>query len=323
MEKIPATPATREQFDGEADFRARERNKYRSVWQKMFGRDKSDSMDMIMEEAIAMNAAIDKELKNGRVQDMDEALDVVDQMSQFQLKGTERVKVEEYARTKTLQIGEAIESNEFYKASSILYREQHKKGVDKETAQVMSEQTTAFVKQHVGSLAEAKDGKNLVNAISAFDSRLDKSDISPEAAKSPEILKAVSDDLISYFRTFAVSEPKVFVKEVERFTKFGLAEREKIVQTPEIKEFTRKEAISYFQTFATTDPKAYQRIRDSFVALGVGTVEEYNQLAEIQKVAREEVASYQRTFGATQPEVVRRVRNSFVQLGINLVGEVR
>lgn len=309
-----------EKFERERTFRTEERNSYRTVWQKMFGREKTSAMDVAIEEALRMDIAIEKELKEGRAETIEDALNNVDQLPEFQLKGTERVEKEEYGKAKTLQVGKAITKNEFYKAVSILHKEQSRKGVDKETAQIMDERTTALVKEHTANLAQAKDGKNFVSAIYWFASRLESGDLPAEAVKSPEIAGAIREHAISWFHSF-YNEPANFAKELEKFSQLGLLNKEEVVQTPEIQQFAKEKATSWFETFYN-DPKTFARIRDGFVELGIVTAVEINNLTKIQEYAKEKSASWFETF-YNDPKTFARMWTDFEQLGILSLEQIR
>ncbi|OGM05261.1 hypothetical protein A2125_01370 [Candidatus Woesebacteria bacterium GWB1_43_5] len=314
------TSQTREQFEQERDFRADERTSYRTIWQKMFGREKTTAMDVAMEEALKMDAAIEKELKEGRAETIEEALDNIDKLPEFQLKGTERVEKEEYGRAKTLQVGKAIANNEFYKAVSILHKEQSRKGIDKETAQIMDERTTTLVKEHVANLAQAKDGKNFVNSIYWFASRLESGDLPAEAVRSPEIAGAIREHAISWFRSF-YNEPVNFAKELEKFSRLGLLNKEEVAQAPEIQQYAREKAISWFRTFYN-EPRTFARIRDGFVQLGIVNAEEINSLPQIQEFAKEKATSWFETFYG-EPKTFARLWTDFENLGVLPLEQIR
>jgi len=267
---------SRQETKEEQEIRAENRNKYRAVWQKMFGVGKTTDMDVAMEEALKMDSTIDKEIKEGRADTIEDALNNVDQLPEFQLKGTERIDKEEYARAKTLQVGKAIVNNEFNKVFHILFKEQFREGLDEETMQVIDEHTTALVKEHVANLAQEKDGENFVDAIYWFASRLKSGDLPVEAVKSPEIQSVIREHIISWFSTFFGS-PETFVGELEKFSQLGLLNKEEIIQSPEIQKLAKEEFIHWMGV----DPKYFAQFRDEWAEFGIINQKEANMWPEI------------------------------------------
>lgn len=310
---------SREQFDEEHNLRAEERNRYRTIWQKMFGLEKTTGMDTAMEEALKMDAAIEEELKEGRAETIDEALKNVDQMPNFQLKGEGRIQKEEYAGAKALQVGRAITNNEFHEAVSIWNKEHFRSGVDDETKQFMSEHIVTLIKNHTAELARSKDGTNFVSSIYWFGSHFKAEDLPQDEVKSPEITGAVRDHAVSWLKTF--HHEGGVGKEWKKFSRLGLLNEEEIVQDPEVRQFAEQRAASYFRTFYY-EPATFARIRDNFTRLGIGSTQEYNQLPQIQEFAKEKAISYFKTF-SYDPNTYRRLWKDFDKLGILSLQQIK
>lgn len=164
MEKFEQQ-SNREQFEQELDIRAKERDRYRTIWQKILGQKKTSGMDIAVEEALRMDAEIETMMQKGRVASTTEAVEAIEKEGKFGLKGQERIGKEEWSRFRTLQFGGALGKNDFGKASEIIYQAKWEKKVDGENRQILKETIAPLITQKVTELIQVKDGRNFVRAF--------------------------------------------------------------------------------------------------------------------------------------------------------------
>jgi hypothetical protein len=277
----------RKNFEKEHSLRAKYRNKYRTIWQKIFGKEKTTTMDIAMEEALAMNEAIEKVVKEDK-KTYQEALEIVSQYPEFQLKGKERIKREEYVRAKILQIGKFLLENNFQKAFSILSNEKSKKGIDREVLEIIDSFIVPLIKNHISELIKKKNWKNFVKLIHYFASYIKKEDLRLEVPKPSKIRGEIIQHIVSCFCN-SDYELKNFETELEKFNNLGLLEKDEIIKLPEIKRYAKEIAFKYFENYCNNEKELiiFQKYRDALNRLKIMTIDEINNIPEIRKLASE------------------------------------
>lgn len=298
----------------EQDERAGERNKYRTLAQKLFGQEKVSGVDMAMEEAMKMNSLIDQEVEKGTK--MDEAVKTVSTLPEFKLKGLRNIKKEEYVRAKTLQFAHALEENKFLKAKVL--RKLPQTEVDDATVEIYQNAVTSAINQRAGDLVNQKDGENFRKVIRGFgnDIQRERIQVTDEALKTPEIQGPIQKDLVGSFKWHNTISPESFAKERDRLVKMGIVDSTEINQLPEIQQVAKDRLVESFKWHNTIDPNSFAKERDSFVALGVADKAEINGLAEIQKAAKEYLIASYNWHNTISPEGFTKDRDAFVSLGI-------
>ncbi|PIT89525.1 hypothetical protein COU23_03410, partial [Candidatus Kuenenbacteria bacterium CG10_big_fil_rev_8_21_14_0_10_36_11] len=253
------TPQTREQFEQERDIRAEERSRYRTIWQKILGREKIGEMDIAVEEALRMDAEIETMMQEGKVASTTEAVEVIEKEGKFGLKGQERIGKEEWARFRTLQFGGALEKNDFGKASEIVYQAGQEKKVDDENRQILKETIAPLITQKIAELIQAKDGRNFVRAFYELGclQPITAEGLSQENLQSPEIQGAIKENLISWMRT----DPEYFAKYRDKWANTGFVENKEALNTlPEIQQIAKEKLISWMRT----DPEYFAKYRNKW-----------------------------------------------------------
>jgi len=282
------TSQTREQFEQERDIRAKERNRYRTIWQKILGREKTGEMDIAVEEALRMDAEIETMMQEGKVASTTEAVEVIEKEGNFGLMGQERIGKEEWARFRTLQFGGALEENDFGKASEIVYQAGQEKKVDDENRQILEETIAPLITQKVAELIQAKDGRNFVRAFYELGrlQPITAEGLSQENLQSPEIQGAIKENLISWMRT----DPEYFAKYRNKWEQAGIINGSEMNMLQEVQNIAKDKLISWMRI----DPEYFAKYRDLWGNAGIIEVDEMNTLEEIQKIAREKLLSWNR-----------------------------
>ena len=301
------TPQTREQFEQERDIRAEERSRYRTIWQKILGREKIGEMDIAVEEALRMDAEIETMMQEGKVASTTEAVEVIEKEGKFGLKGQERIGKEEWARFRTLQFGGALEENDFGKASEIVYQAGQEKKVDDENRQILEETIAPLITQKVAELIQAKDGRNFVRAFYELGrlQPITAEGLSQENLQSPEIQGAIKENLISWMRT----DPEYFAKYRDKWANNGFVENKEALNTlPEIQQIAKEELISWMNI----DPEYFAKYRNKWEQSGIINGSEMNMLQEVQNIAKDKLIDWMRT----DPEYFAKYRDKWAQAGI-------
>ena len=276
---------TRGEVEEEQEFRAKERNSYRTIWQKIFGRERTGEMDIAVEEALLMDAEIEKQLREGKAASTTEAVENIEKEGQFGLKGKERISKEEWARLRALQFAGALEKNDFRKASDILYRVELEKEIDTNTRLILKEAIAPLVIKKITELVQDRDGENFVRAFDEFNrlQLITAESLPAEALRSPEIQGAIKKHLISWMDY----DPNVFAKRRDEWEKAGIIDAKAMNQLPEIQKLAKGKLINSMDY----DPNVFAKRRDEWTKAGIIDAQEMNQLQEIQKLVKERLIS--------------------------------
>ncbi len=240
---------TREQFDEQNKIRAKERNKHRSLGQKLLGKDKVAGVDMAEEQAREMNTAAEQLVEQGEIATVPEAIEKVNSTEEFSLKGGERIQKEEAARAKVLDAVRAMNEGDYKKARTILLSDNLGNGFDKETQDQIDRTVRPLIKKRIIESIKQKNGDELIKILESLTNYVqnlkgivdwvkpeDLKDIPKESLHSPEILEKVrahlNDDL--------QRQPTIFDYAIEKYSQFGFFTKEEITSFPEIKETATK-----------------------------------------------------------------------------------
>ena len=291
---------TREDFVSERETRAKERNKYRTVWQKILGKEKTGEMDIATEEALQMDTEIKKILDEGRAASTSEAIEVIEKEGNFGLKGKERISKEEWARFRTLQFGGALEENDFGKASQIIIQAQQEKKINDETKQILKETISPVIIKKLSELVQNRDGENFVLAFHELGrlQSINREDLLQENLQSPEIQNAIKQNIIG------CNAPEYFQTVRDKWVKAGVVDLETANQFEEIKEKAKQNIIG------CNAPEYFQTVRDKWVKAGVVDLETANQFEEIKEKAKQDI------IGCNAPEYFQTVRDKWVKAGV-------
>jgi hypothetical protein len=296
---------TREQFKKEREFRAKERNRYRTIWQKIFGLGKTTEMDIAIEEALRMDAEIETLMREGKVASTTEAVELIEKEGKFGLKGKERISKEEWARFRALQFAGALEKNDLGKASEIVYRARQEK-VDDESRQILEETIAPLIIQKVAELVQNRDGKNFVRAFYEL-SRLHPitaEGLSQKDLQSPEIQGAIKEDLIKR----ASIGPLTYSEMRDKLANGGFIDAKEVNQLPEVQEIIKSDLIDR----AKIGPRTYSKRRDEWVAIGVIKPETIDQLPEVQEIIKSDLIDRAKI----GPRTYSKRRDEWVAIGV-------
>jgi hypothetical protein len=281
---------TRKKFEKEWEIRAKERNRYRTIWQKIFGREKTTAMDIAIEEALRMDAEIEALMREGKVASTTEAIEVIEKEGKFGLKGKERISKEEWARFRALQFAGALEKNDFGKAKEIVYRAGLEKGIDDESRQILKETIAPLITQKIIELVQAKDGRNFVRAFYELGNLhpITAEGLSQENLQSPEIQGAIKESLILWMRV----NPEYFAEYRDKWVNAGFVKNKEELNTlREIQQIAKEKLIEWMRT----NPVYFAEYRDRWELLEIIDGQQMNQLPEIQKIAKEKLIEWMRT----------------------------
>ena len=307
MKDAQAQTQTRERFEQEREIRAKERNRYRTIWQKIFGREKTTAMDIAIEEALRMDAEIETLMREGKVASTTEAVEVIEKEGKFRLRGKERIGKEEWARFRALQFAGALEKNDFGKANEIVYQARWEKKVNDESRQILQETIAPLITQKVAELVQAKDGRNFVHAFYTLSNLkpITAEGLPQENLQSPEIQGAIKESLIFWMRV----NPEYFAEYRDKWANAGFVENKEALNTlPEIQQIAKEELIGWMNV----NPKYFAEYRDRWEKLGIINGRLMNQLPEIQKIAKEKLISWYKI----NPRYFAEYRNRWAALGI-------
>lgn len=232
---------SRNESQDQWEMRADARNDYRSLWKKIFGMDKTEAMDIAVEEALKMDEAIEDLLKEGKAKDIEEAIEIVDQQREFQPKKKDKIEKEEYFRPDILQFGNALEENDFNKAVMLIHKVESIKGADGEVQKALREIISPLIDKKIAELVKNKDGESFVEAFINLsrlkDINVKDLGLSEEEFRSPEILNAAKGYLVNELKTYGVDH---FVHNRDKMVEAGIATEEEVESWPEIIELKKK-----------------------------------------------------------------------------------
>lgn len=240
----------RKQFEEGQNARAKERNKNRTLLEKMAFKGRVSGLDIAKEEADEMGGEAEELLKNGDVSTLSEAVEELNAKEKYLLKDKEQIRKEEYVRAKALKVIEKMEAGELDKAFELL-----SKGslmavdYDEETKRMIGEYVTPFVR--IRAVEDIKN-KNVDDLIELLSGRLstyspnvrenipfitadDLNEISINILKSPEIIARIQNYLVDRLK----NAPNVFHHVLKRFVDLGFVTKEEVISLPKIKEVAR------------------------------------------------------------------------------------
>jgi|GEM_PF-2972457 len=316
-----------EQSLREQDERAGERNKYRSLAQKLFGQEKVIGIDMAMEEAMRMDTLIDQEVEEGET--MSDAVKSASALPEFRLKGLRNIQKEEYLRAKALQFAHALEENKFLKAKILRKLPQFE--VDDATVEMYQEAVTSAVNQRAGDLVTQKDGGNFRKVVRGFgdDIQRDRMKVTDEELKAPEIQAPIQKDLVVSFKWHNTISPKAFAKDRDRLVKMGIVDTTEINELPEIQLVARDRLVKSFIWHNVISPDSFAKDRDGLVEIGVVKAIEINQLPEIQDAAKRYLIASFEYHNIIDPKAFAKERDRLAAVGVidvasfNQINEIR
>lgn len=304
----------------EQDERAGERNKYRTLAQKLFGKEKVAGVDMAMEEAMRMDTLIDGEVEKGTK--VEEAVKDVSALPEFRLKGLRNIQKEEYVRAKTLQFAHALEENKLLKAKVL--RKLPQLEVDDTTVEMYQDAVKSVINTRAGDLATQKDGEGFRKVIRGFgdDIQRDRMAVTDEVLKAPEIQGPIQKDLVASFKRHNTISPEAFAKDRDRLVEMGVVDVVEINQLPEIQQVAKDRLIESFMWHNIISPEAFAKDRDGLVGIGLVKAEDVNLLPEIQQAANQKLVESFKWHNTISPEVFAKERDSLAAIGVIDVSKV-
>lgn len=302
----------RQQFQEEQADRAGERNKYRTLSEKMFGKGKVTNIDMAMEEAIQMDSLIDQEVQKGS--SMPDAVKAVTHLPEFQLKGLRLIKQEEFVRAKALQFGHALEENKFLKAKVL--RELPLLEVDDQTQEMYKQAVSDAVHGRAKDLAMQKDGGSFIKLVHGFRGDMTQEGIKQipqEALHAPEIQGHIQKELIASLNYHSATVEK-FGRDRDRYASLGIVNAAEINKLPEIQKLAKDRLVASLSYHSAT-VEDFGLDRDKYISLGIISAAEVNALPEIQTIAKDRLIESFR-YHSADFAAFGVYRDKFVKLGI-------
>jgi len=258
---------TREKFEDEQKIRAKERNKYRTLGQKLFLKDKFSGIDMAVEEAIKMDDEAKKLINSGEAATFADAIEILNGTEEFALKGKDLIKKEEYIRPKILQFSKYLDDNEFLKAFGASIIDSPRLRGDRDVLRLRNEALAPLINQKLSELIINKDGKNLVEAHHFFTiikskiNREDIAEIPDNLLKSPEIINEVKKSLVSWMQ----NNPSSYAHWRDKWSALGIIDPDKMNNSPEIQKIL-KEKLDSLKKY---DPKPYVYLKNKWEIEGL------------------------------------------------------
>ncbi len=234
----------RKQSEAENEVRAEERNKNRTLRDKLTFKNKVTGLEMAEEEARKMGEEAEKLAQSEEASTLSEAIETLNTKEEFSLKGKERIEKEEYARAKALKVVEKLEAGDFEKAFHLLdSSSMMATRYDEETRRLIREYVAPLIRARAIEDLKNKNGDDFLKLLEQLGNRMgpyslkaeDLKEIPPDVLKSPEIVAKVRDYLVESFK----SEPHVFDRVLERYVGLGFVTKEEIVRLPQIEEAAR------------------------------------------------------------------------------------
>ncbi len=298
---------SRERTMEEHEFRAKRRDTYRTVWQKILGREKTSAMDVAIEDALRMDAEIEKKLRKGKVASITEAIEAIEKEGKFALERKEKISKEDWAWFRALQFGGSLEENNFEKATGIIYQAQQEKKINNKTKLDLKKIIAPLVTKKIAELIQKKDGKNFVRAFYEL-SRLwliTPEGLPKENLQSPEIQEVIKESLIYSMKT----SPEYFARRRDKWANSGFIKNKETINTlPEIQQIVKEKLIGWMQV----NPEYFAKNRDQWEHLGIINGTAMNQLPDIQKIAKEKLLSLL----SNSPRYFVKFRDRWSKLGI-------
>jgi hypothetical protein len=253
-------------FEEERGIWDAERNKYRTTWQKLFGDKKEESVNLAAEEALEMDAQIERLLKEGKVRSSEEAIESIGEEEQHLLHGID-IGGKNYIKLRTLYFARALEDNRFDKARIAAYWSTHERGLRKAIAPLIAEKAAELVHN--------KDAENLYRAFRTYglSEHLNIEDLPMEDLKHPEIQGALKRALVDMLR----GNVEYFVQERDKYARAGIVDAEEINRLPEIQELAKQHLIG-----SCSSLEYFVQERDKYARAGIVDAEEADNWPEIK-----------------------------------------
>jgi len=268
-----------EQSGRENEIRAKERNKYRTLGEKLFNKNEYTGIDIAEEEAMKMNEESDKLVNDGEAANYTEAIKKLNDREDpafAALKGEELIKKEEYARIQGLRIAKKLDEGDIDKARDIFTGNFFRKGYDEETQILTENYVIPFAKEKIINDINQGNGDEVVKMINNFSDYLRNLDIKDpvefikpedleqipvEVLKSPAIVEKIKSYLIGNCADHLhPNHYGIFKSELGRFSKLGFISKEdeeEILKSPKIKEVAREKLIQSRDKGQENGPGAY------------------------------------------------------------------
>lgn len=267
VEQINQINQERKVFDKEQDIRAEERNKYRTIGEKIFFENKVSGMDMAIEQAIKMDEEAQKLIDSDEAANFPDAIEILNKKDEFALKDKTIIKKEEFVRPKVLQFTKYLEENKFLEAFGASIISSGKFRGDQETLCIRNEAIMPLINQKLSELITNKDGKNFVEAFHYFSiikngiNRENIAQVPDDLLKSPEIVGAVKEHLIKWMK----DNPSFYAHWRDIFSPLGIISADEMNNSPEIQKIL-KEKLDLEKNY---DLKHYIYLKDEWAEKGL------------------------------------------------------
>lgn len=259
---------SRGKFEQEQDVRAEERNKYRTLGQKIFLKDRVSGMDMAIEQAMKMDEEAKKLISSGEATIFTDAIEILNGKDEFALKGKDLIKKEEYIRPKILQFIKHLDKNEFLEAFGVSIVTSNRFRGDRDTLRIRNEAIKPLINQKLSELITNKDGKNLIEAFHYFSiimkGRINRENIAQipdDLLKSPEIVEEVKKSLIHWMK----DNPSTYALWRDKWSSIGVIDANGMNNSPEIQKVLREK----LNSLKKYDQKPYVYLKDKWEKEGL------------------------------------------------------
>jgi len=299
----------------EQKIRAKERNKNRPFLDKVFDIDKTNKMDIAMEEAEEM----DSEIKKTReANSTTEAVEIINKEGKFGLKGKEKIAKEELANAITLKLQDELNKNNYYKLENMVndYKVHVRKDLDNETEKSIIDKISSIMFNRVLELAGEGDFQNFMETFEPL-IRVKSSKIEPMPkylVKTNEIQSAVKNRLVEILKKGRLS---YFSKMTFYLEKAGIVDAKEAASWPEVKEVAKDELIDDIKN---PEENEFNRIIKKYSEEGIITKEEVMSWPEIKKVAKGVLVKTMKYSGVNE---LNQILKNYLETGIINIKEVR
>lgn len=267
---------------------AEEKNKCRTLAQKLFFKNKVSGMDIMIEEALKMDQEMEKLIANGKADTFTEAIQILEKGK----KDTE--KQDKYAELSALEIVRNLENGAISKASSIALNRMYGKEAIPEARGDIKKYIAPYVKEKIIYSIKNKNARGLVqllkNDFGEYIKPEDLKEMPQDVLKSPEIMSEVNKEVISCFDPKEIVDPKgKFEFRIREYTRLGLITYEEAINLPGVRKKAEKEAISWFEF--SEKPEVIKGVWEKIEEMGVLKRKDITQLPAIKEEAKYKLES--------------------------------
>ncbi|MHB1118135.1 MAG: hypothetical protein ACYCZ7_01210 [Minisyncoccota bacterium] len=306
--------------DSEKQFSARAdiRNEKRGLFSKIFGRNKTKSIDTAQEEALRVNALVEKRQAQTQESNTEAARIILNSM-EFQERGKPQIEDAEAARTLAPKVVEALKRGDFALARK---EEQNLKYSGSEESQKVRRGIEALFIQNVESAIVSGDKrgmKEIVETTPYIDKTIGLGTLArmPKDVIQNETLQKKLKDLLIGLIVNA-RDPEASVRLASELISKGLIDAEKVHEVYRSKEIQDElsSSISGYILNARDPEKAIEKAQE-FMRMGIMDKESISavlQSSDIQDKVERDVAGWVKN--ARDQQRAAKELNRYLSLGI-------